>query len=288
MFSITLLNHTSNTPSVMMAAANSPDQRYPFTSNSKKGDGMPETLPPGDHSFSQQVMYNSPAVCGVVAQFPHQVRSSSMYESTPSSFSGEHQVPSPTSVGHQQMHMGYQHHHQPQKVQDEQSGQAMVTMQSMQGAPSIYPPSYLDTMDARSRYSPDFPHFSQAGPFASHEAAMDMVQTSRALAARTTILPYNREGRASTSTQGRREFPWSERHTKVLRQGKRAGKSAPEIVKDLYQIDGVERTPNLVSKRWGKMRQGCINKHVSTYSILLTRVHHEDGGPPKIEERERR
>lgn len=267
--------------SVMMAPGNSPDHQRPFTSNSMAGQGTPETGSPGDSSSGQHSLYNSPAVCGVVAQFPLQGQFSSMYGSAATPFSGEHQIPSRMPVEHQQTHMGYRHH-QTEMTQDDQSGHAMATIQSIQGAQNNYPPCYLDAMDAGARYTSGFHNFSQARSFTSQEVS-GMSQTSMALAATPTTLLCNGEARAFKSIQGRREFPWTDRHTVVLRQGKRAGKSVPDIVKDLYQIDGVERTPNLVSKRWGKMRQGCISKHVSTYPISLVHVHHEDGRGPNIE-----
>ncbi|KAK3486920.1 uncharacterized protein B0T23DRAFT_325144 [Neurospora hispaniola] len=211
-----------------MSPAHSPDHQLPLPSD--EADGMRQTVLADDSSSGQPPMYNSPADCGV-------------NESSPSFISGEHQ----------QTHMGY-HDCQTGMIQGEHHGRAMPMMQNMQGAPSFYSPSYLAAVDAGPQYSSGFPQFGQAGCFASQEAA-GMPQIS------TMILPYNGRARTSTSTRGHTESKWTDAHAEVLRQGKQAGKSVPDIIKDLYQIDGVERTPNQVSKRWARMRENCVKKH---------------------------
>ncbi|KAK3949472.1 hypothetical protein QBC32DRAFT_407895 [Pseudoneurospora amorphoporcata] len=210
-------------------------------------DDVPQGLPPGYSSASQHPTYNSPALCGMGPQFTHQVQRSTVYGSTP--------------FEHQQTHMGYQHHHT-EIIGGEQSGQAIAAMQSMQGAPSFDPPSFRSAMDVGTQYpsASDFSQFSQAGWFAPQQAA-GRPQTPMAQGPIAAALPYINRARASTSAHGRTNSAWTDEHTEVLRQGKRAGKSVPDIVKDLSRIDGVERTPNLVSKRWGRMREGCVKKH---------------------------
>ncbi|KAK1773389.1 hypothetical protein QBC45DRAFT_85183 [Copromyces sp. CBS 386.78] len=242
-----------------MSPGHSSDHQPPLPSDEK--DDIPRGLPPGDSSASQYPTYNSAALCGMGPQFTHQVQRSTVYGSTPSPFSGEHHVPSPMPFEHQQTHMGYQHHHT-EIIGGEQSGQAMATMQSMQGAPSFDPPSFRSAVDAGTQYpsASGFPQFSQAGWFAPQQAA-GRPQTPMAQGPIAAALPYINRARASTPTHGRTNPAWTDEHTEVLRQGKRAGKSVPDIVKDLSRIDGVERTPNLVSKRWGRMREGCVKKH---------------------------
>ncbi|EGO55986.1 hypothetical protein NEUTE1DRAFT_148360 [Neurospora tetrasperma FGSC 2508] len=224
-----------------MSPTHSPDHQLPLPSN--EADGMRQALPAGDSSSGQQPMYNSPADCGVGAPSPNHIQFSSMYESPPSFVSGEHQQ---TCMGYQDRQTGM--------IQGEHHGQAMPMMQNMQGAPSFYSPSYLAAVDAGPQYPSGFPQFGQAGCFAPQEAA-GMPQIS------TMILPYNGRARTSTSTRDHTESKWTDAHAEVLRQGKQAGKSVPDIIKDLYQIDGVERTPNQVSKRWARMRENCVKKH---------------------------
>lgn len=232
-----------------MSPTHSPDHQLPLPSN--EADGMRQALPAGDSSSGQQPMYDSPTDCGVGAPSPNHIQFSSMYKSPPSFVFGEHQQ---TCMGYQDRQTGM--------VQGEHHGQAMPMMQNMQGAPSFYSPSYLAAVDAGPQYSSGFPQFGQAGCFAPQEAG-GMPQIS------TMILPYNGRARTSTSTRGHTEFQWTDAHAEVLRQGKQAGKSVPDIIKDLYQIDGVERTPNQVSKRWARMRENCVKKHVSTCHMLL-------------------
>ncbi|KAK3345627.1 hypothetical protein B0H65DRAFT_549309 [Neurospora tetraspora] len=235
----------------------SPNHHLPFAF--QKGGSMPETTPPGDSGSSQQATYSPPTLSGVGAQFPHEGQFPSMYDSAPVPLSGQEQVPPSMPVEHQETHTGYQQREMTM-IREEQSGHAMATMQSLQGATNFYSPSYLDHVDAETRYASGFVQFSQPGSFGRQEPA-GTLHSSIAPTAIASSLPHHGGARAFTSTQGRREAPWTERHTNVLRQGKRAGKSVPAIVRDLYHIDGVERTPNMVSKRWGKIRGGCVKKH---------------------------
>lgn len=186
---------------------------------------------------------------------------------TPLSFSG-HQLPSSTPFEPQQTHMGYQQR-RTEMIRSQQGDQAMVTIQDGHGGPSFYPSSYLEVVDTGPRYASAIPQFSLTGKSATQES-VGMLQNFMPPISSPMTLPYNGEMRAFMPTHVRRESPWTDRHTDVLRQGKRAGKSVPDIVKDLYQIDGVERTANMVSKKWGKIRGSCIKRHVSTYHILFT------------------
>ncbi|KAK3489908.1 hypothetical protein B0T13DRAFT_405597 [Neurospora crassa] len=224
-----------------MLPAHTPDHELPLPSD--EADGMRQTVLAGDSSSGQPPMYNSPADCGVGAPFLDHVQFSMMDESPPSFFSDEHQQ---TCMGYQDRQTGM--------IQGEYHGQAMPMMHSMQGAPSFYPASHLPAVNAGSLYPSEFSPFDKAGCFRSQEAA-GMPQIS------TMTLPYNGRARTSTSTGGHTESKWTDAHAEVLRQGKQAGKSVPDIIKDLYQIDGVERTPNQVSKRWARMRENCVKKH---------------------------
>ncbi|KAL0465275.1 hypothetical protein QR685DRAFT_539126 [Neurospora intermedia] len=232
-----------------MLPAHTPDHELPLPSD--EADGMRQTVLAGDSSSGQPPMYSSPADCGVGAPFLNHVQFSMMDEPPPSFVSDEHQQ---TCMGYQDRQTGM--------IQGEYHGQAMPMMHSMQGGPSFYPASHLPAVNAGSLYPSEFSQFDKAGYFRSQEAA-GMPQIS------TIILPYNGRARTLTSTRGHTESKWTDAHAEVLHQGKQGGKSVPDIIKDLYQIDGVERTPNQVSKRWARMRENCVKKHVSTYQMLL-------------------
>ncbi|KAJ4375750.1 hypothetical protein N0V85_009017, partial [Neurospora sp. IMI 360204] len=55
---------------------------------------------------------------------------------------------------------------------------------------------------------------------------------------------------------------WTERHTEILKEGKRLGKTVPQIVTELYQLDGRFRSSNCVTKRWLRMKESCVSKRV--------------------------
>ncbi|KAK3345618.1 hypothetical protein B0H65DRAFT_549299 [Neurospora tetraspora] len=56
------------------------------------------------------------------------------------------------------------------------------------------------------------------------------------------------------------ERDWSEEHTWILREGKRLGMKVHEITHWLSLIDGIERTPNCITKRWARIKQKCVPK----------------------------
>ncbi|KAK3345615.1 hypothetical protein B0H65DRAFT_549296 [Neurospora tetraspora] len=62
------------------------------------------------------------------------------------------------------------------------------------------------------------------------------------------------------STQGVMAPEWTERHTEILKEGKRLGKTVPQIVTELYQLDGRFRSSNCVTKRWLRMKESCVSK----------------------------
>ncbi|KAK3947975.1 hypothetical protein QBC32DRAFT_69591 [Pseudoneurospora amorphoporcata] len=57
---------------------------------------------------------------------------------------------------------------------------------------------------------------------------------------------------------------WTERHTEILKEGKRMGKTVPQIIVELYRLDGRMRSSNCVTKRWLRMKESCVPKRVSS------------------------
>lgn len=240
----------------------------PFSFN--EGDSMHETTTTLGSNSSEHAKHELPALCGVVAQFPHHDQFSSMYESTHYSLPAEHRVLSPIPIQHLGTHLGY-HNHPTEMIQGEYREQPMAIMQSLQGTPSVYTTPYLDAQNGGARHLSEFPQFGQAGGFASREAA-GMLQTSIAPVGTAIGSLHHLSTRASASTQSRMPPGWTDIHTEIVLQGKRADKSGLEISEDLRLIDGVVRTPNVIAKRWKKMRESCVEKHVSNFHILPTEV----------------
>lgn len=58
--------------------------------------------------------------------------------------------------------------------------------------------------------------------------------------------------------------PWTPEQDEVLSRGKHENKKISAIAEELFYKFGVVRTPNVVSKRWAKIKGRCVNENVST------------------------
>lgn len=82
---------------------------------------------------------------------------------------------------------------------------------------------------------------------------------------------YQTDGSHIPDANGTASKPvWTELHTQILEAYKRLGKTVPEIAEALHNLDGKTWTTNCITKRWARLREKCVPKHVSSTTTTTT------------------